>query len=195
VILARPAPPDEAHDAPDGAATRDYSVAYAVNPKTGTVHVAFFSLDSTVKKCLVGDAVYRVEADGRLAHMAGGCVNGEDDFIAGGLHHMAADPASGDLVTWGVAGAFTWLSKGKSTKVYFSDLLSGLPSGVIRGAAFDGAPVMPTSEWARRSPRSRSVGERWFRWLARAGGGLPWPGPLRRAERPMTPMHPPVARS
>ncbi|MCI0545199.1 MAG: hypothetical protein L0Z49_12280, partial [Actinobacteria bacterium] len=99
VTLSRPAPPDEVYDAAGGpAANRDYSVAYALNPKTGVVYVAFFSLEST-GKCLVGDVVYRLEANGQLTHVVGGCVKGKDDVITDRLDHLVADPTSEDLVT------------------------------------------------------------------------------------------------
>lgn len=138
VALSRPAPPDEMRGA-DGSANRDYSVAYALNPKTGAVYVAFFSLESA-GKCVVGDVVYRLEANGQLTHMVGGCIKGKDDIIIDGLDHLAADPTSEDLITWGVGGSANWLSKGKSTPIFFSDLFPGrFPPGVIRGVAIDGA--------------------------------------------------------
>lgn len=138
VALSRPAPPDEMRDAADGPAHRDYSVAYALNPKTGAVYVAFFSLEST-GKCLVGDVVYRLEANGQLTHVVGGCDKGKDDVIIDRLDHLAADPTSEDLITWGVGGP-SWLSKGKSTPIFLSDLFPGrLPATVIRGVAIDGA--------------------------------------------------------
>ena len=131
VVVPRPKPPGEAHDGVDAGGRDDYAVAYAVESKRGTIYVAIVSPKST-NNCRIADAVYRW-ADGRLTHVSGGCVRGEDDLIEGGLFNVATDPVSGDLIGWGASGAMNWLSNGKTIEI------RGLGGDPIRGVAFDGA--------------------------------------------------------
>jgi hypothetical protein len=136
VALSKPALP-EGHVAANGDADRDNRVAYAVNPRTGAVYVAFTDFSATVKCTNRRGAVYRVEAGGRLSHVAGGCFNGDDDYIDGGPYRLAADSTSDDLVTTGPLGAVNWISKGKSTRVDFPDEFGRVDP--VRGVGFDAA--------------------------------------------------------
>lgn len=136
IALPKPAFPDGAYLTPEDDAERDNRVAYAVNPRTGTIYVAFTFFTATVKCENKGGAVYRVGAGGRLSHVAGGCVNGDDDYIDGGPFGLAADSTSDDLVATGAAGAVNWISKGKSMRIDFPEEFDAF---AIRGVGFDAA--------------------------------------------------------
>lgn len=136
--VALPKPPlPEGHVGVDDDGEHDRRVAYAVNARTGTIYVAFTYFKATDKCRNRGGAVYRVESGGRLSHVAGGCVNGDDDYIDGGPYGLAADPTSDDLVAIGPGGAVDWISKGKSTTIYFPEEFE-TPT-VVRGVGFDAA--------------------------------------------------------
>lgn len=127
MVVPRPAPRNGGNRA-----------AYAVNPTTGTVYVAFEDPRAPAD-CRVRHAVYSVDFTGTMNRLAGGlCAKGEhaperDRVIFGPILGMAVDPVSGDLFWWYPGPELDRLSK--------SEILSidhGL-FGTFRGAVFDAA--------------------------------------------------------
>jgi hypothetical protein len=127
VVVPRPAPREGGN-----------RVAYAVNPKTGAIYVAFEDPRAPAD-CRIRHAIYSVDFTGAMIRLAGGlCAKGKhaperDRVIYGPILGMAVDPASGDLFWWSPVAELHRLSK--------SEILSvdHLQFGTIRGAVFDAA--------------------------------------------------------